>query len=81
MFKKFKFSLFIFKMIHTIIYFCERKVSLLAVQKIQFKWNTLYLIIYWYCNNFYFNLVIYYCKIIRLYLTIYNNFYFNVFIY
>ena len=42
MLKKPIFTLITFKMIHEIIYFCERKVSLCAVQNIHLRCNTLY---------------------------------------
>ena len=37
---KLKFPFFTIKMIHNILYFCERKLSLWVVQKIQESWNT-----------------------------------------
>ena len=42
MLEKLKIPIFTFKKIHHIIYFCERKVSLWAILKIQERWNTLY---------------------------------------
>ena len=42
MLEKHKFPFNTFKMINKIIYLCERKVSLSAIQKFHMRWNTLY---------------------------------------